>query len=191
MPRINLPDIDDATIEAEAREAQARVAERRTIRRGLDAWESINKAQSFDGWKTIGAALAVGKAHALRVTGANAAWGQNYSREFSAWIKEHGFERMPASTRSVAIELFENAPAIEQWRATLSEKQRRRLAHPLSNLRRWRAATAHGNGRSPVDLRRDAKAAWKRFCACTKALPANEAMPLWRAAQAELARLSP
>jgi hypothetical protein len=38
MPAINLEDIDDATIEAEANEAMARVAERRVIRRGLDAW---------------------------------------------------------------------------------------------------------------------------------------------------------
>ena len=79
LPKLNLPDID---IELEAREAAARVAERRTIRRGLDAWAEINKAESFEGWLAIGAALAIGKAHALKVTGANAAWGRNYSREF-------------------------------------------------------------------------------------------------------------
>jgi hypothetical protein len=118
----------------------------RVIRAGRDAWESINKAQSFEGWKRIGAALAIGKAHALRVTGANRAWGRNYSREFGEWMKRHG---LPKSTRSVAIELAENIEAIEQWRSTLPEKQRRRLVHPLSNVRRWRAATAH-NGRSPT-----------------------------------------
>ena len=57
----------------------------------------MNEAQSFDGWLAIGAALAVGKAFALRVTGANRAWGRNYSREFGASIKQRGFERMPAS----------------------------------------------------------------------------------------------
>ena len=91
-PPINLRPLDTKTIEAEAREAQARV---RTIRAGRDAWEAINKAQSFDGWKAIGAALAVGKRHALKVSGASQAWGRNYSREFSDWIKAHSFEKMP------------------------------------------------------------------------------------------------
>jgi hypothetical protein len=122
LPAVELDDID---IEREAKEAAARVAERRLVRRGLDAWREINKAESFDGWKAIGAALAVGKAHALRVTGANAAWGRNYSREFSDWIKRHGFDSTANSVRSVAIELHENAKAIETWRATLPEKQRR------------------------------------------------------------------
>jgi hypothetical protein len=46
MPVFNL---DGYSVELEAREAQARVIERRTIRRGRDAWEQINKAESFDG----------------------------------------------------------------------------------------------------------------------------------------------
>ena len=90
----------------------ARVAERKVIRAGLDAWQAIGKADTFENWKKIAAALAVGKAHALRVTGANAAWGQN--------------------TRTKAIELHENIVAIEQWRETLPERQGRALIHPLS-----------------------------------------------------------
>jgi hypothetical protein len=34
-------------------------------------------------------------------------------------------------------------------------------------------------------LMRDAKAAWARFCACTRVLPADEAQPLWRLIAAE------
>jgi hypothetical protein len=88
----------------------------------------------------------------------------------------HGFERMPASTRSVAVELHENAEAIEQWRSTLPQKQRRRLVHPLSNVRRWRASTSHGDGRCPADLKRDAVAAWRRFVSCVGALPPDQAI---------------
>jgi hypothetical protein len=183
MPATRLPPLDDKTIEAEAREAAAKV---KTIRLGRDAWEAVNKAESFEGWKAIGAALAIGKAHALKVTGANRAWGRNYSREFSLWIAKHGFERMPAATRSVAVELHEHAEAITAWRDTLPERQRKRLIHPLSVTRRWRASTAH-NGKSPTDLRRDAKAAWQRFCALTRALPAAEAAPLWATVQAHAA----
>jgi hypothetical protein len=93
---------------------------------------------------------------------------------------------MPKSTRSVAIELHENATAIEAWRATLPEKQRRRLIHPLSNVRHWRAATAHGNGKSPADLKRDAMAAWRRFVSCVRSLPADQAMQLWQTVLAEV-----
>src|SRR5215469_16673813 len=77
-----------------------------------------------------------------------------------------GASQMPKSTRSVAIELHENATAIEARRATLPERQRKRLVHPLSNVRRWRAATAHGNGRCPADLQRNALMHWRRFRAC-------------------------
>ena len=147
------------------------------------AWAAVGAARSFESWKTIGAALSVGKRHALRVTGADRAWGRNYSREFGEWMKRHGFATMPKSTRSVAIELAENIKAVEQWRSTLPEKQRKRLVHPLSNVARWKASLTHGNGKSPTDLRRDAKAAWARFCACARALPAAESVPLWQTAQ--------
>jgi hypothetical protein len=174
-----------ATVACEAQEAAERITERRVIREGRDAWQAIGKAESFTAWKQIGAALSVGKAHALRVTGANSAWGRNYSLAFSQWLTAHGFSSMRKSVRSVAIELVENIGAIEAWRATLSERQRKRLVHPLSNVRRWRASLDHGNGKSPADLKREAMAALKRFAACIQALPENEAMPLWQAVHAQ------
>ncbi len=93
---------------------------------------------------------------------------------------------MAKSVRSVAIELHENAPAIEAWRATLPEKQRKRLVHPLSNVRRWRVATS-SNGKCPQDLKRDATAAWRRFKSCLEALPDDQAAPLWQMASTEIA----
>jgi hypothetical protein len=93
------------------------------------------------------------------------------------------------STRSVAIELHENANAIETWRATLPERQRKRLIHPLSNVRRWRAAT-HGNGKCPQDLKREAAAAWRRFVSCVRLLPPDQAVPLWQAVLAELSGIA-
>ncbi len=72
-PPVTLPRIEFGTIDTaqEAREAAERLAERKVIRAGIDAWQSIKKADTFDNWKRIGAALSIGKAHALRVTGAN------------------------------------------------------------------------------------------------------------------------
>jgi hypothetical protein len=106
------------------------------------------------------------------------------------WMKHHGFDAMAKSVRSVAIELHESAKAIEAWRATLPERQRKRLVHPLSNVRRWRASINHGNGKCPADLKRDAKAALTRFIWCLRLLPADQAAPLWQAALAEIAAMA-
>jgi hypothetical protein len=175
LPRLIFKEPD---IEREAKEAAARVTERKVIRAGVDAWQAIGKAESFENWKSIGAALAIGKAHALRVTGANLAWGQNYSRAFCDWMREHHFDRMPKSVRSVSIELHENADAITAWRATLSDKQRRRLVHPLSNVRRWRTATQGKTARAG-DRVKAAGAAWRRFVTLMEALPPDQAAPFW------------
>jgi hypothetical protein len=96
---------------------------------------------------------------------------------------------MPAPTRSVAIELHENANAIEVWRATLAERRRKRLIHPLSNARAWRQST--GN-KLPVekeysgDLRRDALKHWQRFRDCLEAMPPDEAAVLWSTLSVEI-----
>jgi hypothetical protein len=100
-------------------------------------------------------------------------------------MKAHGFDTMRKSVRSVAIELHENAKAIETWRATLPERQRKRLVHPLSNVRRWRSSLNHGRDRCPQDVKRDALAAWRRFVSCIGMLPADQAAPLWQAALAQ------
>src|SRR6516225_6308007 len=49
------------------------------------------KAESFEAWCRIGAALSIGKAEALRTTGANQAAGQFHCQAFHRWIVDHGF----------------------------------------------------------------------------------------------------
>jgi hypothetical protein len=93
-------------------------------------------------------------------------------------MREHGFGTMAKSVRSVCIELHENIDAITGWRATLSEKQRKRLAHPLSNVRRWRAAT-RPEGKSRNDFKMEARAAWRRFLRCVSMLPPTDQAPMW------------
>jgi hypothetical protein len=118
----------------------------------------------------------------LKVTEANRAWGRNYSREFRAWIKRHGFDKMPAATRSVAVELHEHAEAITSWRdgcqsdkgdGSFTGYRSQDAGEPLSARQR----------QVPQDLRRDAPQARARFCACT--MPAGEGAPLWRLIAAE------
>ncbi len=179
LAKVSLPDID---IDDEVREAAARVA---TIRAGRNAREALHRAENFQSWRAIGLALLVGRDHALRVSGAARPIGRSYARAFATWAKAHGFGDMRKSTRSAALELAEHLDSVEKWRADLTDKQRRRLVCPLSNVRRWRAAIQH-NGRSPAD---DAVAAWRRFIWCVRALPPVDAAALRLMAQAELANV--
>jgi hypothetical protein len=181
LPVFNLTDID---IEREAKEAAARVATTRIIRRGRDCWDAIHKSESFEGWAAIGAALAIGKSHALRVTGANRAWGSAYSREFGQWMKINGFRLMRPSDRSCAIELHENFVAISAWRDSLDNRERRRLIGAQANVKRWRIAT---QPRPNADAVAKAECALKHFLSCMAKLPADQAAPLWQMAQTQAA----
>ena len=176
LPVFNLPPLD---LEIEIREAAAKVAERRLIRAGLDAWRAIGRAESFESWRAIGAALSIGKVRAQRIAGEADNWrDRNYIYEFGRWMRAHGFGDMPKSVRSVAVELHENIDAITAWRTTLPERQRCRLVHPLSNVRRWRAATTY-NGKSPADYKMEAVAAWRKFVSCVAMLPAADQAAMW------------
>jgi hypothetical protein len=77
LPVVSLAPDNEKEIEREIAEAALRVSQTKIIRAGLDAWQLVTKAESFDGWLAIGRALAVGKAHALKVSGAKQAWGRN------------------------------------------------------------------------------------------------------------------
>jgi hypothetical protein len=172
---------DSAEIARDRHETAARIVELRLIRAGREALSAIDRAESFDNWMRIGRALVVGKQFALRTVGANAPWGRTYSRVFGEWMHQHGFASLCPSARSHAVELAEHAAEITRWRDSLPERERRRLIHPMSVTRRWRAATSSSGGRPPAELRRDALAAWKRFCACADMLPPDQAVALWLA----------
>jgi hypothetical protein len=186
LPKFKLADID---VVAEAREAAAIVAERRVIRTGLDAWRLIHKAESFENWKLIGAALAIGKQHALRATGANDTSSRHYIKWFSRWLVENGFGVMKPQTRSWAIALHENAAAITTWRDSLpAGRGRRRPLNPQSCVKGWQRSLANGNGRCSQDWKREAVAAWRRFCFCVQALPPGDQAQMWAmASQARIA----
>ena len=66
-------------------------------------------------------------------------------------VQTNGFATMHNSVRSVALELHENIGAIEEWLATLPERERRWLVHPIRVTRRWR--------QSPRTTRRSADVA--------------------------------
>ncbi len=168
--------------EPERRETAAKFLEARTIRTGVECWQAIGRAESFEAWVKIGKALQIGRDYSLKTTGANRPAGQIYCKAFSAWIAKHGFCGIEKSVRSAALDLVEHLTEIEAWRLTLSEKRQRQLKHPLSNVAAWRKATAQAKS---TDLHKAATAAWNRFTALARALPAAETQPLWRLIAAE------
>jgi hypothetical protein len=182
---VTLPTLSFSSEPPDNREKAEAMIRLRVIRAGRDAWQEISKAESFDSWKLIGAALAIGKEHALRITQANAAWGRNYSKAFGEWMKEHGFTDMRPSDKSYAIALHEHFSEIVAWRAGLSDKQRSRLTTAQSNVKRWRATTVQRPACS-AELRTKATMHWRRFLACMKALPPGEAEALWKSSLGEM-----
>ena len=144
---LKAPPVDD---EPERRETAAKFLEARTIKAGVECWQAIGRAESFEAWVKIGKALQIGRDYSLKTTGANRPMGQIYCKAFSAWITKHGFEPYAKSTRSVAIELAEHAETIEAGGTRYRSARGKRLVHPLSVTRRWRASTAHGNGKCPT-----------------------------------------
>jgi hypothetical protein len=179
---IKLADID---VEQEAAEAQARVLERRVIRTARDAWQAASKASSFEAIKAIGAALLIGRAYALRVTGANAPHGRRYSMALRQWMKANGFATMSNQTRKHIVMLTENATAVATWRNGLPEQERNRMANPQHLYRRWQASLRTDHGKCLAYVKRDAITAWRRFVSCVSALPPDQAQPLWQAVMVE------
>jgi hypothetical protein len=177
MPRLNLPAYDDSE---ERRELAAKLARERTVRAGAEAWAEISKLGSFSAWCKIGAALAIGRDHALRTSGASAPMGRPYSWTFSAWCRKHGFGSMSPAIRSWCLALNENLAAITAWRDSLpTGRGRRRPVNPQSCVKGWQKAQANGNGHARTDWQREAISAWKRFCFCVEALSPADQTAMW------------
>jgi hypothetical protein len=187
VPRLAVleqPVSDDAD---ERKEIAARFTEARIVRQGQEALETVNRAASFSGWLCIGKALLVLRRRALQETGAERPLGRVYSAALSRLVKAHNFDRIAAPTRSVAIELAEHGDQITAWRNSLPARRRKRLVHPLSVTRRWRAAIGQNTSLRSRDLKWEAQTAWARLVACARALPPELARPLWEAGAAEAA----
>jgi hypothetical protein len=187
LPAVEIADID---VEREAREAQARVIQRRTLRAGFDAWLSIRKTETFDGYLSIGKALLIFRRRALTETGANGPAGQVYNKAMSRLLRDTAFASMPKRIRCEALELAEHATEILRWRDSLSEKRRRRLISPHSVVYGWRRDTGQHHSRRSADLKWSAEYHWRRFISCVKALPQEQSHLLWQAVAAEAAAMA-
>jgi hypothetical protein len=107
------------------------------------AWGRVKKAQTrmWGDWMIIGDGLLEGRRWAMNVAGTNRPEGKAFVLAMSEWLKRYHVHDMDASDRAKLIELALERPAVEEWRATLSDYERRSLNNPVVVWRKWTAAT--------------------------------------------------
>jgi hypothetical protein len=103
----------------------------------------LKKATSrmYGDWMTIGEGLLEGRRWAMRQAGANKPEGKAFVMAYSEWLKKYRVDDMDKSDRAKLLQLMEERPAVEEWRATLTDYERRNLNNPTLIWRKWTAAT--------------------------------------------------
>ena len=107
------------------------------------AWARVKKAQTrmWGDWMTIGEGLLEGRRWAMQIAGTNAPEGKGYVTAFGEWLTRYRVDDMDKSDRAKLLQLMEERPAVEEWRSTLTDYERRSLNHPVIVWRKWTAAT--------------------------------------------------
>jgi hypothetical protein len=107
------------------------------------AWTSIKGAQarSWGQWVTIGEGLFEGRRWAMKRAGTDEPKGKGYILAFGEWLKRFKVNDMDPSDRAKLLIIMEERIAIEEWRAGLTDSERRSLNNPTSVWRKWNADT--------------------------------------------------
>jgi hypothetical protein len=107
------------------------------------AWGRIKKAQArlWGEWMTIGEGLMEGRRWAMRQAGTNKPEGKGYTLAYGEWLKRFKVDDMDKSDRAKLLQLMDERPAIEEWRASLPDRERRSLNNPTIVWRKWTAVT--------------------------------------------------
>jgi hypothetical protein len=107
------------------------------------AWSRVKKAQSrmWGEWMTVGEGLLEGRRWAMHVSGVNRPEGRGFVTAYSEWLRKYRVDDMDKSDRAKLLQLMEERPAVEEWRATLTDHERRNLNNPVIVWRKWTAAT--------------------------------------------------
>ena len=107
------------------------------------AWGRVKKAQRrmWGEWMTIGEGLLAGRQWAMHQASTNRPEGKGFIMAYSEWLKRFKVDDMDKSDRAKLLQLMEERPAVEEWRAGLPDYERRSLNHPVIVWRKWTAAT--------------------------------------------------
>jgi len=106
------------------------------------AWKRIKTAQTrmWSDWMAVGEGLQEGQRWAMNKAGTNSPDGPGYRAAINEWLIRYGLVDMDKSDRSKLLQLMENRAAVEEWRATLTDYERRNLNNPTLVYRKWSAA---------------------------------------------------
>lgn len=119
-------------------------------REGREALDRISTARDWSDWQKIGAALAAGRAEAMRIANTNRPEGKKYNQDFRDVLKREHLDSINSTTRYQLLQIAENLPAIEEWREKLDPDRRLKLNHPSAIWRNWRRAV-NGAGKKQTD----------------------------------------
>jgi hypothetical protein len=87
---------------------------------------------------TIGEGLLEGRRWAMQQAGTNRPEGKGYVVAYAEWLKRYRVDDMDKSDRAKLLQLMEERPAVEEWRATLTDYERRNLNNPTIAWRKCR-----------------------------------------------------
>jgi hypothetical protein len=161
----------------------------------MRAWQRVKKAETrmWGEWMTIGEGLMEGRRWAMGVAGTNRPEGKGYVIAFTEWLQRYRVDDMDKSDRAKLLQLMEERPAVEEWRASqLTDNERRSLNNPVIVWRKWTAATRvkkpkprtanvsgteHGRAQVLIEQLQARNSELEEELAAVRAAPAPEATP--------------
>jgi hypothetical protein len=89
----------------------------------------------------IGEGLLEGRNWAMQMAGTNRPEGKGYVMAYGEWLRKYHVDDMDKSDRAKLLQIMEERAAVEEWRTTLTDYDRRNLNNPTIVWRKWTAAT--------------------------------------------------
>ncbi|MGM4870671.1 hypothetical protein AB7645_05520 [Bradyrhizobium sp. 956_D2_N1_5] len=119
------------------------------ILEGREAWARLRGRgeKTFSDWVAVGKALALGRAHCLKVAETNRPFGTRYTAAMALWLESNGLDGLHQQERWWALKVVDNLAEIDNWRANLDDASRRRWNHPQSAWDNWRRSQGHARPR--------------------------------------------
>lgn len=112
----------------------------RVLRQTGPAWKRLKADKSWSDWLAVAEGLSIIQHIAMREAGTNKNRGARYNEALTPLLETYGVGDMPRIERHYALEVMKHRAEIEVWRSTLTPIQQRKLNHPHSVLRSWKAA---------------------------------------------------
>jgi hypothetical protein len=100
-----------------------------------------NADKNWENIKLAGAGFIEMRRLAMVEAGTNRPYGRAYTAAYGRLLEASKLDERikDKGDRQKLIELMDNLPAIEDWRATLPKEDRRRWNHPTTIFRHWKA----------------------------------------------------